>query len=73
MTAKRLRPAVAPPGVTFCPDRQVALPARWQASIRQSFALVDDKGTACMQFGALQGWVDDEGRITAVNLLLGSP
>ena len=39
----------------------------------QSWSLVTPEGDSCMQLAAVQVWVDDEGRITDVNLLMGSP
>ena len=39
----------------------------------QSWSLVTPMGDSCMQLAAVQVWVDDEGRITDVNLLMGSP
>lgn len=39
----------------------------------QSWSLVTPQGDSCMQLAAVQVWVDDERRITDVNLLMGSP
>lgn len=39
----------------------------------QSWSLVTQRGDSCMELAAVQVWADDEGRITDVNLLMGSP
>lgn len=64
-----------PPGATYCPDRVQALPTRLVERVWSSTTLVAKlaEDDACMATAALQVWVDDDNRIEAVNLLLGSP
>lgn len=75
MGDRRFAVRTAPPGATFCPDRLGRLAKPLVATFWRSTTLVAKLSAldACMAVTALQVWVDDEGRIETVNLLLGSP
>lgn len=57
----------------FCPERTTEPPRDLANRLRWSSTLVNRAARACMELGAVQVWADNELRIEAVNLLLGSP
>jgi hypothetical protein len=59
----------------FCLGRGPVLPADLVRRLPWSWTLVtrDAEATACMDVAAVQVWADGDGRITDVNLLMGSP
>jgi hypothetical protein len=56
-----------------CPVKSVALPADLVRRLPSSWSLVTRRPRACMEEAAVQVWTDGAGRITDVNVLLGSP
>jgi hypothetical protein len=57
----------------FCPVRSVALPADLVRRLPSSWSLVTRHPRACIDAAAVQVWTDGAGRITDVNVLMGSP
>lgn len=57
----------------FCPVKAVALPADLVRRLPESWSLVTRRPRACLEEAAVQVWTDGAGRITDVNVLLGSP
>ena len=56
----------------FCPDKAIALPADLVRRLPWSGTLVTRRARSCMEVAAVQVCAD-EGRITDVNVLMGSP
>jgi hypothetical protein len=57
----------------FCPVKDVALPRDLVRRLPSSWSLVTRRPRACLEETAVQVWTDAVGRITDVNVLLGSP
>jgi hypothetical protein len=65
------REANVPP--LACLNRGRVLPADLVRRLPWSWSLVTRDARACLEVAAVQVWADEEGRITDVNVLLGSP
>ena len=57
----------------FCPVKDVALPRDLVRRLPSSWSLVTRRSRACLEESAVQVWTDGAGRITDVNVLMGSP
>jgi hypothetical protein len=57
----------------FCPVKDVALPRDLVRRLPSSWTLVTRRPQACLEETAVQVWTDGAGRITDVNVLMGSP
>jgi hypothetical protein len=57
----------------FCPVKDVALPRDLVRRLPSSWSLVTRRPRACLEESAVQVWTDGAGRITDVNVLMGSP
>lgn len=57
----------------FCPVKDVALPRDLVRRLPSSWSLVTRRPQACLDEAAVQVWTDGAGRITDVNVLMGSP
>ncbi len=57
----------------FCPQRGQALPADLLRRLPWSWTLVTRSPRACSEVAAVQVWAEAGGRITDVNILLGTP
>lgn len=75
LAASAMRGTRVPP--YFCLGRGPILPADLLRRLPWSWTLVTREGRSrvlsCMEIAAVQVWADGEGRITDVNLLMGSP
>jgi hypothetical protein len=57
----------------FCPVKDVALPRDLVRRLPSSWSLVTRRPQACLDEAAVQVWTNGAGRITDVNVLMGSP
>lgn len=71
LTSEPLADRDVPP--FFCPVKDVALPRDLVRRLPSSWTLVTRRPQACLEESVVQVWTDGAGRITDVNVLMGSP